>query len=329
MTPTISVVIATFNRSALLARCLRHLSRQAFQPGDEVVVSDNGSTDGTARVIEAARRHLPDRLRVVYEPRPGKSVAVSSALETCCADVLAFTDDDVLVGNEWLSRIRSAMRPPSVGLVGGPVLPIYAGRVPGWLDLEGEPRGFGRMAAPLALLDYGDAPERLGCRAALGANLAVRHDAFRAAGGYLASLGKLRGTLLSGEDHQLCDRVQRAGYETLYDPAIRVRHLVPRERLRFRYFLRWFFWSGASHAAMDLLRPAPRRGLRVLGTPGYVLRDFGTAVARLAGAALTASWPAAASQSTHAAFSAGYAWASWRSRSGQSLAAREHRREAA
>jgi len=73
----ISILIATYNRAGLLDECLTHLERQTFEAGDEVIIVNNGSTDHTAAIL--ARRQHPFRvpLRVIDEPRPGKSWALS------------------------------------------------------------------------------------------------------------------------------------------------------------------------------------------------------------------------------------------------------------
>ena len=60
---TISVIIATFNRAALLAECLDHLARQHFEAGDQVVVVDNGSTDRTKGVVAEAQSRFPVPLK--------------------------------------------------------------------------------------------------------------------------------------------------------------------------------------------------------------------------------------------------------------------------
>src|SRR5438132_152334 len=195
---TISVVIATYNRAALLDDCLTHLARQRFGPGDEVIVVDNGSTDRTASVIDRQKDALPVPLVHLFETRPGKSHALGRAVRSARGDVLAFTDDDVNVGPAWLDAIRTAMNDPAVALVGGAVDPRWEGTAPRWLCANGD--GYGRLAAPLALVDYGATPSDLGARTAIGANLAVGRDVLEQVGGFAPHLGKLRGTLLSGED---------------------------------------------------------------------------------------------------------------------------------
>jgi glucosyl-dolichyl phosphate glucuronosyltransferase len=307
----ISIVIATYNRSPLLAACLRSLANQSYERDDEVVVADNGSTDDTAGVVGEAAARWPVTLRMVYEPRPGKTHALAAALVGYRSDVFAFTDDDVVVAPDWLARIRAVMSSTRADVLGGRVLPRFAARVPDWLDLQ-DGTGFGRMASPLALLDYGKDRQPLGARTALGANMAVARRALLECGGFDASLGKMRGTLLSGEDHRLCERIQAAGGLAIYDPSVVVRHLVPPERLRLGYFLRWFFWSGVTHARFSA---SPADGPAAFGAPRYLFRQLGTSLASSAGAALTAGWPLAADHATRAMFAAGYLWTAWSRRS--------------
>ena len=146
---TISVVIATYNRAGELAECLGQLRRQAFQRGDEVVVADNGSTDGTAPLLARATAAFPVPLRVVREERPGKSHAVAAALAGSRSDLLAFTDDDVLVADDWVATIHRTMERERLDLVGGRVLPRFAARVPDWLALREEGvRAAGFSAGP-------------------------------------------------------------------------------------------------------------------------------------------------------------------------------------
>lgn len=246
---SISVLIATYNRAALLEKCLAQLARQAYEPGDEVVVIDNGSTDDTASVVQAAATGFPVPLSYEMEATPGKTYALALGVARSRGEVLALTDDDVIVDRDWIATIRRMWREEEFGVVGGRVEPLWERPAPSWLRAESG-RGYGRLAAPLALLDYGPDRVPLGTRTVLGANMAVSRRALLACGGIPLELGKLRGTLLSGEDRSICERVQAAGFRTVYDPRMAVRHCVPAERLRLRYHVRWFFWSGVTNAAL-------------------------------------------------------------------------------
>jgi glucosyl-dolichyl phosphate glucuronosyltransferase len=303
---TISVLIATYNRAALLDECLTHLECQRFESGDEIIIVNNGSTDDTAAILARRQRTFRVPLGVIEESRPGKSWALSRAIAVAAGDVLAFTDDDVNVEAGWLDAIRRAMADPTVALIGGPVAPRWQHGAPAWLRAGAD--GYDRLAAPLALLDYGSEPTLLGARTAIGANLAVRRAVIAELGGFVPQLGKLRGTLLSGEDHELCQRVQAAGLKTSYCPSARVVHWVPASRTTLRYVLRWFFWSGITHAALEHGRP---RGRTLFGIPAYLIRRFGAGVLGALAALGTGNRRKAVERTVDAAFAAGYAAARW------------------
>jgi GT2 family glycosyltransferase len=243
---TISVVIATYNRAALLDECLSHLRTQPFGPDDEVLVVDNGCADDTVGVVQRQQPGWSVPLRLLRESCPGKSHAIRRAVDAAAGDILLFIDDDVNVGAGWLEAIRRVMADGAVTLAGGPVVARWEASTPQWVRHARECHP--RLGAPIALLDYGDQAIELGARTLLGANLAIRRDAFLRVGGFATHLGKLRGTLLSGEDHQLCQRVQAAGFRAVYVPDAIVHHWVPADRARVSYFLQWFFWSGITHA---------------------------------------------------------------------------------
>src|SRR4029453_2022586 len=124
-------------------------------------------------------------------------------------------------------------------------------------------------------------------------------------GGFAPHLGKRRGTLLCGEDHDLCQRAVDAGYRCEYRPEMRVQHWVPAERTRLRYFLRWFYWSGITNAVIEgaadrrASTPAPM-------SPGYVLRRLVVGMVSAPVQALSGRLSAAAAQAMDAAFALGY-----------------------
>jgi glucosyl-dolichyl phosphate glucuronosyltransferase len=302
---TISVVIATFNRAALLEECLTFLARQPFQPGDEIIVVDNGSTDRTQQVLRAAAARLAVPVRTLVEPTPGKSHALARAIETATGDVLAFTDDDVDVEEGWLPAIRRRMSDQEIALMGGPVVARWEQEPPAWLRDVSD--GSSRIAAPLALVNYGPTLIPLGARTLLGANMAVRRSVFARLGGFQPSLGKLRGTLLSGEDHEFCQRVQAAGLRAVYDPAASVRHWVPKSRMRVGYYASWFYWSGITHALLDT--GGDRRAIG--GVPVYLLRRAAASLPKAAAAAAVGRMRDSIESLIDVAFVTGYLKTRW------------------
>lgn len=297
----ISVVIATRNRADLLHSTLEQLRRQPFEAGDEVIVVDNGSTDDSLRVIDRAAAEFPVRFVRLHERSSGKSPALNTGIAASGGDVLALTDDDVIVADDWLAQVRNVFADPSIALAGGRVDPRWERPAPRWLQVEEHGR-YNQLASPLALLHYGEA-QALGCRTAVGANLAVRREVWERLGGFATHLGRRAGTLLCGEDHDFCLRAVAAGLRCEYRPELRVRHWVPAERTRLSYHLRWFYWSGITNAILERTEAEATRGPLV---PRYLIRRLATAPLAAAGHLLTGRLAASARSICDAAYVLGH-----------------------
>jgi hypothetical protein len=113
----ITVGVITRNRMSDLEGVLRSLTHQA-RPADEVLIVDNGSTDGTRKVIDAFRDSLP----ISYHFLPEASIpgARNMVVESARHEIIAFTDDDCIVEERWLEAVeRGFLRADNVGMVGG------------------------------------------------------------------------------------------------------------------------------------------------------------------------------------------------------------------
>lgn len=109
----VSVVIPARNDAEMLERCLASLAQQTRRP-DEVVVVDNGSTDATRAVAEAAGA------RVVAEPIAGIPRASSAGFDAARGDLLLRIDADTVCPPGWLEHaVRVFERDPDVDLVSG------------------------------------------------------------------------------------------------------------------------------------------------------------------------------------------------------------------
>jgi glycosyltransferase involved in cell wall biosynthesis len=284
--PFFSVVIATRNREALLADTLGALACQRW-PGDrlEILVADNGSTDGTRSVVERATLRSPStRIHYRYVGQPGKSNAVNAILREVRGSLVALTDDDVCPEPDWLDRLAVAFAETGADFVAGRILPRWECEPPSWLSSP--------LYGVLAIPDNGNARLTLGPDGdgrnviPIGANMAVKADVIRRLGGLRRDLGKLSGTLRTGEDHEFYLRMLQAGCRGIYEPTARVRHFVPRERLEALYFCRWQYQNGRDVSRLESLYETAVR--RLFGVPRYLWRQAAADAAATLGGFLVA-----------------------------------------
>ena len=153
---TVTVAVCTRDRADQLERCLAALARQRL--ATQVLVVDNApSDDATARLLAA---RFPDVERVV-EPRPGLDHARNRAVATATTEVVAFTDDDVVVDPGWTWAIARAFdEEPDLGLLTGLVLPLEL-ETPAQQLFE-RYGGFGRGVTRRWVAATGDAGSLLG-----------------------------------------------------------------------------------------------------------------------------------------------------------------------
>jgi glycosyltransferase involved in cell wall biosynthesis len=103
----VTVAVVVKDRLDLMTKCLAALAVQDH-PSYDVLAVDNGSTDGTFEMLQAAVDDYPVTLKVVPVPGP-LGLARHSAAEQAGADVIAFTDSDCVPEPGWLSALTAAL----------------------------------------------------------------------------------------------------------------------------------------------------------------------------------------------------------------------------
>ncbi|HEX6716699.1 MAG TPA: glycosyltransferase [Pyrinomonadaceae bacterium] len=267
--PDVSVVVPTYNRSALLQRALLSLfSQQPDRLNFEIIVIDNNSSDDTSDVVAAMQAKSPVNLRLVRETRQGNAYARNAGIDAAQAPIIAFLDDDVVADKNWVQRIKTAFdRDPQLAFVGGRVLPLWDTEPPSWLNES--------HWAPLALLDYGHEQRTIAGDAPLGlltANMGVRREVFDEVGRFSPALQRVKGSIGSMEDHEFLLRMCRSGKSGIYLPELITRGAVEPERLTKAYHRRWHTGHGRFYAVMN--DPEwERSSFRLLGVPGHLYRE--------------------------------------------------------
>lgn len=115
----VSVILPIRNEEAHLAQQLRALAGQTYAGSWELVVVDNGSTDGSSEIVEAWRDRFP-ALRVIDAScQPGLNYARNRGVSGARGDLLAFCDADDEAVPRWLESLATAAA--GADLVGGPL----------------------------------------------------------------------------------------------------------------------------------------------------------------------------------------------------------------
>lgn len=206
MPPVVSVVIPTFNRVELLHQCLTALESQQMTKGAfEILVVDDGSTDGTIELLETRSNASPSLIRWFRLSHGGPAVARNLGVRQAKGNLIAFTDDDCIPEPDWLGALTAELPDDATCAgVGGPI----------------------RCAQETSVSRYIDRAKLMSHWIEDGVveYLITANALYRAA--YLVEIGGFEtGFLLAGgEDVDLSYRLRRSGYSLRVTERGAVRH---------------------------------------------------------------------------------------------------------
>ena len=228
----------------------------------ELLVVNNNCTDDTDQVIESHCDSLP--IHRLFEGKQGHSHARNCAVAAASGDLIVWTDDDVLVHEDWLSELaRAAAAWPDATYFGGTIEPCYEVPPPTWI-IENERLLQGAML----IRDLGN-EERLlrDHEDVFGANMAFRQSALQESRfdpdfGRCGKGGKL------GDETQLQRSLRERGQVGVWVPTARVCHYVPARRATMAYVWDYFVAHGRT-----LVRLTGRpEGRQLIGAPRWLYR---------------------------------------------------------
>ncbi|MBW4593680.1 MAG: glycosyltransferase [Brasilonema angustatum HA4187-MV1] len=261
----ISAIICTHNRDTYLGAAIDSLLAQDFDGEFEVVVVDNGSSDRTVEVVR--QRSDNPRLKYIFEPVLGLSVARNTGARVASAEILAYLDDDAEASSDWLQVLYSAYQDnPKLAIAGGKVTLLWpeGTQAPRWLS-----KG---LSANLGAYDLGESIVYIDNpgQTPRGLNYSIRRSFLETVGGFNTHLGRIGTKLLSNEELQMTELALQHQMQVAYLPNATVAHNVSPERLKRSWFISRGWWQGVSECYREQLAGKAGLGQLERGTERFL-----------------------------------------------------------
>lgn len=224
-----SVIIASYNRKDLLSKNLEALENQNFKGNLEIIVVDDGSTDGTREMLETkAAGNNKSVFKYLKASHSGPANARNLGIANSCGDILIFLDDDSVVQNEsYVQKMVDSFEEKETGIVAGRTVDFYSGMLK--LVRAGDPPE----------LDFDDSSSLEKAVGVPTKNAAFLKEAVSKAGGFNPIF-----KYAFGEDLDLCIRIFNLGYKLVFNKEALAYHYPTNT---FKGYIRKSYYNGFSH----------------------------------------------------------------------------------
>ena len=239
----LSILICTHNSGKRIVDTLQHLQSQkgVNEISWEVLIVDYISTDGTIEIAKAgwSAEYVP--LICINEHRAGKTPALETGLKFARGEAICIIDDDNWADESYVMIAHNTIKAnPEIGVIGA------YGEAHCEID---PPEWFYKVPGAYAVGSQGSKQGYIDGNRNLsfwGAGSVIRRDAWLKAkrNGFVPILNPTRGedgVLISkgftaGEDGELCYAIQLVGFRLWYEPNLKYKHFIPKERLTTNFY---------------------------------------------------------------------------------------------
>lgn len=235
----VSIIIPTFNGASRIGSCLDALLKQTLAHDAEILVVNDGSTDGTRNVV--ARYSM---VRLINQVNAGPAAARNRGANEAKGNILLFTDDDCIPAPEWLSSMIAPFEDTEVIGVKGVYRTAQRTLAARFVQIEYEDRY--RIMARLSSIDFIDTY-----------SAGFRRDRFLEMKGYDISF-----PVPCAEDIELSYRMSARGWRMKFVPGAIVYHTHPdtlsrylKKKYKFAFWRVLAVWKNPSKALKDSHTP--------------------------------------------------------------------------
>jgi glycosyltransferase involved in cell wall biosynthesis len=263
----LTVLFATRNGARTLPHVLESYCRLE-EPGGgwNLVIVDNGSTDGTSGIIDSYQRRLP--LTCLLESRPGKNTALNTGLQGIAGDLVVLTDDDAFPHADWLREMRTAADAHhDYAVFGGTILPRWEAPPASWISAW-VPAG-AAFAVTGPSVPEGPATSH----EVFGPNMAVRAEIFARGFRFDTEIGPRGASYPMGSETEFVRRLLREGFMAWHCRRSVIEHFIPRSHMR----MPWILGRAIRFGRGQYRLAARERELMLpcwVGVPRYIFREM-------------------------------------------------------
>jgi glycosyltransferase involved in cell wall biosynthesis len=219
---SVSVVIGVFNGEGLITRCVESLVSQTLQP-DEIVIVNDGSTDGSLAELRVLQSRFPDLLSVRSQENQGVAAVMNTAVASCTSEFVANADQDDFFTRDRLEKSVELMQQTKADMMGGQLV--------------------GGLGPRLRLLKskFATDPDLIAEAIARGfdplphATMMVRRDGFERFGCYRSNR--------RAQDLELMLRWAHRGARIVVSPDVFAYYTLRRQHLSFNVQNRWMVYT--------------------------------------------------------------------------------------
>lgn len=250
--PTVSIIIATYNRGLLLEQTIQAFANQNYPHNRfEIIIADNASTDDTAKIVKRlVRKSKNARIRYLLEARPGNHYARNSAVKKSSADIVYFADDDVLPDHNLLKEVVWPFSlDKDVATVTGRVLPRWETSPPRWVAKYMTNSLLSLMDPPEDLIITSQLNLMFSCHQAIRRDIYIEIEGFNP-----EQFGR---AVLGDGESGLNAKIRSKNYKFAYNGKAITYHMVPTRRMNQTYLKRRIEIGGFEHAYRAYRRDEP------------------------------------------------------------------------
>jgi GT2 family glycosyltransferase len=266
----VTISVPTYMRERFIVGNVRSILSNTYDNFELIVVDQSPS-----RLTESLLSRKFDsesRLRYIHTDSVGQSRARNIALGEAQGELILYTDDDVVVIEDWVKAYVDCYRYLQAqgitpGIMGGPIKGIWEAPKPDWWPQE--------FLYCLNEFDLSGGRQKYsGGHFPSTTNFACSTSLLRTVGGFderIGYFGAKRGLgAVGGEDTRVVLQLQHRGYEPYFEPRAVVRHIMVKERLTRKFFYRRLFAAGVDSATMTLAF----EGKRPMASSHLIVRSF-------------------------------------------------------